>query len=1090
MFDESFMIEHFYSSPLSTAGSPITIALFGSFQINIAEQPESKFRTNKSRALLAYLLLARGQPVLRTHLIELLWPGYRKESALASLRQVLTDLRKNFAPRKLLEADYHSVRLRSDPALFTCDALRFDDLLAACEQHVHDTLAHCPICQQNRQQALALYKGPFLDNFPTVDSAPFQAWLTEQRQRYAVRAANSRAALQSSDKPSSAILSNLPTPLTPLLGRAGELSELVEKLHHPVYRCLTLVGPGGIGKTRLALALGGQQAATFPDGVWFVDLAALAPPTTPLPPALDEEATEAATTTRVQLHQRLATAMLTARGVTLQGATPPVTQLLTYMQDKALLLILDNFEHLDAGADLLAQLLRQASALRLLVTTRHRPALQGQLLYQVAGLAWPQPTALATLLPSQLVARYASLQLFLERATLTQQELTLEPTTLTAIAEICQAVEGSPLALELAAALLEMHTPIVVAQLVQTNYHALQSVYQDLPPRQRSAQAVLRTAWNLLTAEEAQTLACCAVFQGSFTGAAAQAVAGATPAILEALLHKSLLHQVAHDATATSDQGTAALLGAERYHIHRLVQQFAADQLRTQPAHLQASYDRHAAYYLALVGSWQPTAAAEAHFRNAMQADLENVESAWAWILAGEQLTQLTPAVEGLVEFYEMIGAFFAAEAGLQRTITAVRLQLARHNERGAHAAGVGTEPSPALARPLHTLLATLLTQLAYVYSVGLGQPQPARAASEEALTLAEALNDPKLRVRSYHGLMAIAYGESQFAQSRALGEKALQLARQANLRREEIMCMCGVGLAASALQAYATALDYLRPALALAEATSDVRKGMLVRSQLGITYRDMGDFGEALHCFEHNLYLTQQNKDAYTIAVNSANLGFLQMLLGSYSAAANNLEAGYQRFRAIGEKQLMHDCYAVLGFLHLQQGDYTGSAENCQRVLAQPEARIAAQQVAWLTLGDLHMAQGAWAAAQAAYTQLAMLSQQSDELGARLLGECSAASTLLARQDGAGALAALEGLLPHFDPTRFDTFFSAPRFLLTAYDILVANADPRATGILQQAGAIVREGAAKISDPHLRNSYLTKVATNHRICTLLAAPS
>lgn len=1079
MFDKTVMIEHLYANPLP-AGPPLTISLFGSFQIIVAEQPESKFRTNKSRALLAYLLLARGQPVLRTSLIELLWPGYRKESALASLRQVLTDLRKTFAPLKVLRTDYHSVCLLIDPAVIACDAIRFDALLDACAEHAHQALTSCPLCQQRLQEALALYTGPFLANFPAVDSVPFQRWIETQRQYYADRVVHSQAGL----RPLGAIAvkppGNLPTPLTPLLGRARDLQELADRLQHPVYRCLTLVGPGGIGKTRLALALGAQQTA-FPDGVWFVDLAALAPPMVASNALLAAGAAEA--TPQDQLHDRLATAILTARGLTLQGATRPSVQLLTFLQDKTLLLILDNFEHLSAATNFLAQLLQGAPMVRLLVTSRHRLALQGQLLYQVAGLAWPEPTAVATVAADKLVAQYASLQLLLERATLTQRAVLLDAPTLVAIVAICQAVEGIPLAIELAAALLERHTLVTVAQMVRTNYRALQSSYQDLPPRQRSAQAVLHTAWQLLTTEEAQTLARCAVFQGGFTCGAAQSVAGATPRTLEALLHKSLLHQTVTEPRLDADNPARVAVGTVRYHMHELVRQFATEQLRQQAKLAQATHARHATYYLALVTTWQPTAEAEQIFRAAMQADLENVESAWHWALTSDQITQLTPAVEGMTEFYEMVGAFHAAAALFQRSVAAVHTQLA------ATAVTAVGEAATAV-QPLQTLLATLLMQLGYVYSVGLAQLQTARSFAEEALALAQSLEDVKLMVRSYHGLAAIAYGESQFTHGEALSRRALQLAQEGGLRREEIMCLSALGMMISGRQDFTTALHYLRPALALAEATADLRKGMLVRNQLGGTYRDMGDFSQALRCFEHNLMLTQQNHDVYTIAVGNANLGFLYLLLGNYPAAAAALEVGYQRFRAFGEKQLMYDCLAVLAYLCLLQGDYGQASETCQYILTQSEIRISAQQVVWLTLGDLYTVQDDWPAAQAAYTQLAALSQQTAEVGIKLLGQCSIARTLIEQQQTAAALAALEELLPHFTPTCFDTFFSAQRFLLTAYEILVANADPRAMTMLQQAWQIVTGVAEKISDPQLRASYLTNVATNRRVGQLVRAHS
>lgn len=1079
MFDKTVMIEHLHANPLP-AGSPLTILLFGSFQIIVAEQPESKFRTNKSRALLAYLLLARGQSVLRTSLIELLWPGYRKESALASLRQVLTDLRKAFAPLKVLHTDYHSVRLLIDPTVIACDALRFDALLDACAEHAHPALTSCPLCQQRLQEALALYTGPFLANFPAVDSVPFQRWIESQRQHYADRVVHSQAVLRPLGTTTVKPRGNLPTPLTPLLGRTRTLQELADRLQHPVYRCLTLVGPGGIGKTRLALALGAQQTA-FPDGVWFVDLAALAPPMVASNAPLVAGIAEA--TIQEQLHDRLATAILTARGLTLQRTTRPSAQLLTYLQDKTLLLILDNFEHLSAAADFLAQLLQGAPLVRLLITSRHRLALQGQLLYQVTGLAWPAATTVAAVATDQLVAQYASLQLFLERATLTHSDLRLDAPTLTAIVAICQAVEGIPLAIELAAALLEKHAPATIGRLVRTNYQTLQSSYQDLPPRQRSAQAVLHTAWQLLTAEEAQTLACCAVFQGGFTHNAAQTVAGATPRTLEALLHKSLLHQTVIEPSLEADKPVGGEVGTVRYHMHELVRQFATEQLRQQTKLAQTTHARHATYYLALVTTWQPTAEAEQIFRAAMQADLENVESAWHWALTSDQITQLIPAVEGMTEFYEMVGAFHAAAALLQLGVAAVHTQLA------ATAVTAVGEAATAV-QSLQTLLASLLMQLGYVYSVGLAQLQTARPFAEEALALAQSLEDAKLIVRSYHVMAAIAYGESQFTQGEAFCRSALQLAQEYGLHREEIMCLSALGLTISGYQDFTTALHYLRPALALAEATGDLRKAMLVRNQLGGTYRDMGDFSQALHYFEHNLLLTQQNNDAYTIAVGKANLGFLHLLLGNYPAAAAALEAGYQRFHSFGETQLMYDCLAVLGYLRLLQGDYEEASEIGQHILAQSGIRISAQQVVWLTLGDLYTAQGDWPAAQIAYTQLAALGQQTEEMGIKLLGQCGAARTLVAQQQAAAALAALEALLPHFAPTRFDTFFSAPRFLLAAYEILAANEDPRAATMLQQAWQIVTSVAEQLSDPQLRASYLTNVAINRRVGELVRAKS
>jgi len=1035
---------------------PITIALFDTFKVTVVNQAEYKFRANKSRALLTYLLLAGGQPVLRTTLTELLWPNYLSASARVSLRQAVADLRKLFAGMNLLHAEYHSVQLRIDPTLVTCDALRFDELLAACEQHAHIAISACPLCQSRLREAIALYKGDLGANFRAVDSEPFNQWLERQRTAYAERLAQCQSLVNDTVGVQGQPLGNLPTPLTPLLGRDEEVRTLIQKLLHPVYRCLTLVGPGGIGKSRLALAVGAEQADAFPDGVWFVDLGALAPTASrgTLVQTGPQAASDAAPDS-TGLHEWLAAAILAALGLSLQGPIPPTMQLQTYLQAKRALLILDNFEHLSDGAAYLPQLLQAAPAVRLLITSRHRLALQGQQLHPVVGLAWPAMATVTALPTATLIESYPSVALFRERAALTETVLPPDAPTLTAIAAICELVEGVPLALELAAALLATHTLNDIAHLIRENYQVLNSLFHDLPPRQRSAQAMLQTAWQLLTPEEAQILARCAVFQGGFTLAAAQTVVAATQGDLERLLHKSLLQQ--------QENG--------RYRLHELVRQFATQQLGQAPAVAQPFYQRHAAYYLTLLAGWQPTEVAERVFRAAVQADLENVETAWHAALAAGQVDLLLPAVEGLVEFYEMTGAFYAAAALLRHSIAQVRALPSTSADN---------------AYSTTTLLAALLMQLGYVYSVGLAQQEQAEVAATEALALAEALENTKLLIRSYHVLMAVAYGTSNFAHGQALGEIALQLAQGSELGRESAMCLSAAGLTATAHQDYATALPYLTQALAWAEAAEDSRKASLFRNQLGTLYREIGDFGQALRCFEQNLPATLKQDDAYNTALTIANLGLLRIILGDYAMATATLTEGYQRFERLGETRIMLDCLALLGYLCGVQGEYKAAETHCRRALAHPQIQISAQQVCWLALSDCYVAQGAWSNAHAAYTQLAAISQAPEALGILLLAEVGLATLSLSQGDRAAAHAAVEAPLARFDPTRFDTFFTAARFLLAVHQILAANDDLRAATILAQAWQIVIHFAEKISDPALRHAFRTNVPVHRQLGELI----
>ena len=1022
----------------------IRVWLFGTFRVSVQGVDIANFRSNKSRALLSYLLLTHPQPSLRTDLATLFWPGYLAKSARNNLRQTLSNLRNILAPFDLLDTDRNHVYFKLDPAVIWCDALQFAELLTSCQHHPHRSLAECPACRARREQAVALYQGGLLENFPDVDSPPFHTWLQAQRQHFAASFAETQAALVKPGQPRG----NLRPALTPMIGRTSELLVIEQKLHHPVYRCVSLVGPGGVGKTRLACAVGLQMQPHFPDGVWLVEVSAL-------PPSTVEE-------TPAQTHDHLATVIGVALGYSFQGATRPTEQLENYLAAQQALLILDGFEHLSAGAAWLPALLLAAPQIRLLITTRHRLPIQSQTIVTIAGLPTPPallPTPLST---DQLIAEYTSIQLFVERAANTQPQVAIDAPTVQTIAQLCSFVNGLPWAIELAVALLDRQRPADLLAAIQRHYGALTTDLVDLPTRQRSAEAVFQTSWQLLTPQEAQTLACCAIFQGGFTLSAAQAIADATTAAIDALVHKSLLHP--------GDN--------ERYTMHDLVRQFAGEQLAQQADLARQSRDHHAAYYLTLVAGWQPTAAVEQAFRPTIQIDIDNVETAWGWALANVQYPPLLlAAVEGLVEFYQMTGAFHAAEALLTESVAQVRAYLAKITRETRPSTSSGSAPFD--EESAQQLLATLLLYQSDV-CVGLAQLVQAQAAADEALAIAEPLGNAKLLVRSYYALAVVALSQSQFERTQALCEKAIQLARQQGLWREEAFCLGIASMADTDHQTRVTAVQYQTQALALAEAHQDSRQAVRFRTLLGVSYRDLGDFSAALHCFEQNLALLRRGNDTYNLALTNINLGALLLVLGDYNAAAAALEEGSEHLRLLGQKRLLAQCLALLGALRLAQGNHAAAAALCRQVLDQPHVLLMAQQIAWLTLGELHQAQGKFAAAKYAYNQVIAITQVQNS-PARLVAQGGLATVLLAREGAAAALTALAEILPHFDPGRFDIIFTAQRFLLSAYQILAANQDPRADGFLQQAWQLVTASAARISDPRLRQSYLTQVPV-HRI--------
>lgn len=1023
---------------------PLTISLFGSFQVTLQGKPLTDFRSNKGRALLAYLVMAKQKPVARTTLTNLLWQHYQPNSARTNLRQVLSNLREVLSPLDLIQSDYQTVQLILDPAVVWCDVLAFDELLDTCQRHSHPTLATCPLCQTRLQQAAALYNGAFLENFGEIDSISFQEWRRDQRAHYASRVSDIQAVQHMTE----ARRGNLPQSLTSLVGRTPELQELTQKVLHPIYRCLTLIGPGGIGKSRLAIALGEQMQMNFADGVWFVPLAAI-------PPEREE------TGETIYLLDRIATTISTTLGLQLHGAQHPTQQLTAYLRDKALLLILDNFEHLSSGVDLLVTLLQEAPHLRIVITSRHRLRFQAQLVYQVNGLPLPVEKAEETLPVTEFIARYASLQLFVERAENALLSFDYTRTNLAAIGALCRLLEGAPLGIELAVALLEKQSPSTILQAVRTHYTTLQADFGDLPQRQRSAEAVLRTAWTLLKPNEAQTLACCAVFRGGFTRAAAQQIVGADPADLEALLNKSLLH-------ITDDS---------RYTIHELVRQFAAEQLAAQPALAHTMHARHMSHYLALLAGWQ-TETATLAFRQVIQQDLANVEAAWAWALTATQVTALLAALPGLQYFYRLVCRFHQAEGMLLQASSQVRAWLT-------------TAPPeiPAVQlQLLPQLLIQLLLKLCEIYNHYLPQPTQVLVLVQEIIEQSERLGRADLVAEGYAEWSLTLFTLGNFAEQKQLLETALPLAQAQDALLPQIKSLLSFGMNAQGFYDFATALTTHQQALTLAQAYHDPLLALRIRNHVAMVYRDTGDLEKALAYFQQNLQIAQQLEQANEMAYAIANFGLVNLLLGNFAQAQIYLEEARQVFSEQGEYRLVAEHWSVLGMLYQQSQNNDRAIECCQQALALagPHQYYHAQRAAWEIAGKAYLQRGEIEQAEAMFQQLINFLEGTDNALEVFYGQAGLASVRLAQQDIVAAIALIEPVIHHLNQESSE-LVDHPELYLTCYQVLAAAQDDRAAQVLQQGWQLVQSQAAKISDPRLHASFLNNVPANRELGMFIA---
>lgn len=411
---------------------------------------------------------------------------------------------------------------------------------------------------------------------------------------------------------------NVPPQLTPLVGRERELAEIAAYLNNPKVQLITLVGPGGIGKTRLALQAAARcidpesnLEARFADGVFII-------PLTEGEPDAEREQTP------------LVQVMADALRVELKGALPIQVSLLNYLREKDMLLLLDNFERRVGEARQLGDILRFAPRVKLLVTSRVRLNLQEEYLLQVQGLEYPTTTDLA---PEQL-GTCSAVSLFVLSAQRALSGFALNAEDAAAIARICQLVEGVPLGIELAASWLRVLPPSEIALEIEKGLDFLTSVLQNVPERHRSLRAVFDYSWNLLSPAEQTMFRQLAVFRGGFDRDAASQVVGASLPMLAGLVDKSLVRRSA----------------AGRYEIHELVWRYVEEKLSGQAEEDERLHDAHCRYYAELLSRHQAELKGGDVTRalSALNAERENVRAAWDWAISHRRVRELNLFMECL----------------------------------------------------------------------------------------------------------------------------------------------------------------------------------------------------------------------------------------------------------------------------------------------------------------------------------------------------------------------------------------------------------------------------------------------------------
>lgn len=376
---------------------------------------------------------------------------------------------------------------------------------------------------------------------------------------------------------------NLPSSATPFVGREQEIKQLVALLMNETNRLVTILAPGGMGKTRLSIEVAQQLLDKFRDGVFFVPLA-------PLRSADD-----------------ILTTIIDSLGFNFDDGDI-VEQMLNALQERSILLVLDNFEHLMDGTTLVVNIVNSVSNAKIMVTSRERLNIYGEQVYNLSGMVFP------TWETPEDALEYDSVRLFMQSARRNRTDYALHSEDLDFLARICKLTAGMPLGIELAAGWVDVFSLEQIANEIRKGIDIFETEMRDLPERHRSLRATFERTWERLTTKEQQIFMNLSVFRGGFTIESAQAVAGASPRILQKLVQKALIQFDDRD----------------RFGIHELLRQFGALKLE-ESGDFQLVNGKHAEYFIDFIAKRNHELKCERQVQGAalIDPDFENIRLAW-----------------------------------------------------------------------------------------------------------------------------------------------------------------------------------------------------------------------------------------------------------------------------------------------------------------------------------------------------------------------------------------------------------------------------------------------------------------------------
>ncbi len=652
---------------------------------------------------------------------------------------------------------------------------------------------------------------------------------------------------------------HLPQQVTSFVGREQELVGISRRLLDPACRLLTLVGPGGMGKTRLAIQATAVAAPHFPAGATFINLQS------------------------VETEAHLLTAIADALDISLTRQESPLACIRDRLADRPILLILDNFEQLLAAASVLSDLLIE-TRVKFLVTSRETLKLQEEWLYPLGSLNYPtQPPARDEL------TSFSAIQLFADRVQRIRPDFSLE-TEAEAVVRICRMVEGMPLALELAAPWMRSMSCGEIAAEIERNRNFLATRLRNVPERHRSLQAIFAQTWAGLDESERAVFPRLAVFRDGFLRDAAEAVAGASLPLLSSLMDKSLLRWEVDDA------------GNGRYQIHELLRQYAAEKLFAQPDIAAETLARHANHYAGLLkhhldnllGGGQ--LAAMRH----IDAEMNNIRAAWQWAVKQDQWSIIDDALESLHLFCDMQGRHVEGialfQTACQKLSTTVDDQtrpilgqlLSRYRFMQVYSATSPDEMAADLQRSLaiakeqndHLEIGLSLLALGGFTFYVKNEPQAAITLFEQSLPLFQAQNHTLYEARALTWLgVADANTENLLRYCQAI----LEIARPSGNKADMAITLGNLVEVALTIGDYALAETYCDEAIAIADEMHFRLVAAHTRTLLSMIYFLRGEWVAATELIQRSRALVKDLNNGMAIGYAEGIAGLYESITGNY---------------------------------------------------------------------------------------------------------------------------------------------------------------------------------------------------------------